>query len=73
MEEKKYVMMDPPIDELRKIVGNKFLLTCLISKRAKDLNNQYLMGEPMEKEPKVVAQAAEEVYKGKVVAGKFNN
>ena len=72
MEEKKYVMMDPPIDELRKIVGNKFLLTCLVAKRAKDLNNQYLMGEPSDKDPKVIAIAAEEVYKGKVKAGKFN-
>ena len=73
MEEKKYVMMDPPIDEMRQIVGNKFLLTCLISKRAKELNNQYLMGEPSDKDPKVIAMAADEVYKGKVVAGKFNN
>ena len=72
MEERKYVMMDPPIDEMRRIVGNKFLLTCLVSKRAKDLNNQYLMGEPLDKDPKVIAIAADEIYKGKVVAGKFN-
>jgi len=69
-EDKDYIMMEPPIDELTQKVGNKFLLTCLIAKRAKSLNNEYLMGEPNDKDPKVIAIAAEEVYEGKVVAGK---
>lgn len=72
MEEKEYIMMDPPIDELTQKVGNKFLLTCLVSKRAKQLNSEYLMGEPQDKDPKVIAIAAEEVYEGKVKAGKEN-
>lgn len=72
MEDKEYIMMDPPIDELTQKVGNKFLLTCLVSKRAKQLNGEYLMGEPRDKDPKVIAIAAEEVYEGKVRAGKEN-
>ncbi|MBO5102797.1 MAG: DNA-directed RNA polymerase subunit omega [Clostridia bacterium] len=67
--EKDYVMMEPPIDTLTKKVGNKFLLTCLVSKRAKQLNSEYLMGEPSDKDPKVISIAAEEVYDGKVSAG----
>ena len=68
MEEKEIVMMEPPIDELTQKVGNKFLLTCLVAKRAKQLNNEYLMGDPLDKDPKVISIAAEEVYNGKVVA-----
>ena len=63
-----YEMDKPPIDELRKKVGNKYMLTCLIAKRAKELSNIYFAGEPDEKDPKVVAMAAEEVYEGKVTA-----
>jgi len=69
MEDREYVMMEPPIDELIKKVGNKFLLTCLISKRAKELNNIYCAEEPQEKDPKVISIAAQEVYDGKIVAG----
>lgn len=67
MENKYDFEMDkPPIDELRKKVGNKYLLTCLISKRAKELSNIYFAGEPEEKDPKVIAIAANEVFDGKV-------
>ena len=66
--EKKLVMMEPPIDELRGEVGNKFKLACLVGKRAKELANRYYAGEPQDKDPKVVAIAAEEVVEGKIVA-----
>ncbi len=70
--EKKYVMMEPPIDELvKKCGGSKYLLTCLIAKRAKELSNAYFAGEPQEKDPKVIAQAAEEIMEGKIIPGKF--
>ncbi len=69
-EEKELKMANPPIDELTKKVGNKFLLTCLVAKRAKQLNNDYLLGEPMDKDPKVIAMAAEEIYEGKVGVSK---
>ena len=65
---KKYSMIEPPIDELRKIVGNKFLLTSLISARAKDLSNQYFAGDPLDSDPKVITIATEEIYEGKVKA-----
>lgn len=61
-------MIEPPIDELRKIVGNKFLLTTLISARAKDLNNQYFAGDPLDSDPKVITIATEEIYEGKLKA-----
>ncbi len=64
--EKEYIMIEPPIDDLTKKVGNKFMLTCLVAKRAKQINDEYLMGEPLDKDPKVISIAAEEVYEGKV-------
>ncbi len=64
-----YVMMEPPIDQLIEKVGNKFALTCLIAKRAKQLSNEYFSGEPMDQDPKVIAIAAEEVMEGKVRVG----
>lgn len=67
-EDKDYIMMEPPIDELTRKVGNKFKLTCLVAKRAKQINGEYLMGEPMDKDPKVISIAAEEIYEGKVKA-----
>ena len=50
MEKQEFEMDKPPIDELRNKVGNKYLLTCLIAKRAKELSNIYFSGEPMEKD-----------------------
>ena len=64
--EKEYIMIEPPIDDLTKKGGNKFMLTCLVAKRAKQINDEYLMGEPLDKDPKVISIAAEEVYEGKV-------
>ncbi len=70
--EKKYVMMEPPIDALiKKCGGSKYLLTCLVSKRAKELSNAYFAGEPQENDPKVIAIAAEEVMEGKIVPGSY--
>lgn len=70
--EKKYVMMEPPIDELvKKCGGSKYLMTCLIAKRAKELSNEYFMGEPQEKDPKVIAIAAQEVMDGKIIPGSY--
>lgn len=72
-QNRDFVMMEPPIDELTKKVGNKFLLTCLVAKRAKELNSEYLLGEPLDKDPKVIAIAAEEVFEGKVKANTTKN
>lgn len=62
----RYSMIEPPIDELVKMVGNKFLLTSLISARAKDISNQYFAGEPLDSDPKVISIATQEIYAGKV-------
>lgn len=64
-----FIMREPPIDALRAKVGNKFLLTCLIAERAKEISGIYFAGEPVEKDPKVIAIAAQEVMDGKIVAG----
>ena len=58
----RYSMIEPPIDELVKMVGNKFLLTSLISARAKDISNQYFAGEPLDSDPKVISIATQEIY-----------
>ncbi|MCL2540380.1 MAG: DNA-directed RNA polymerase subunit omega [Firmicutes bacterium] len=68
MQETEYIMMEPPIDELRAKIGNKFKLTCLVGKRAKELANRYYASEPSDKDPKVVAIAAEEVVRGEIIA-----
>lgn len=68
--EKDFIMREPPIDVIRSKVGNKFLLTCLIAERAKELSNIYFAGEPVEKDPKVIAIAAQEVMDDKIIAGK---
>lgn len=68
MYEKPVSMIEPPIDELVKMVGNKFLLAGLITARAKDLSNEYFAGEPQDVDPKVITIATEEIYAGKVKA-----
>lgn len=68
MNEKPYSMIEPPVDELIKMVGNKFLLTSLIAARAKDISNQYFAGEPQDVDPKVITIATQEIYEGKVKA-----
>lgn len=68
--EDRFSMMEPPIDELVKIVGNKFLLTSLISARAKEISNQYFSGEPSDSDPKVISIATREIYEGKVKPNK---
>ena len=68
MNNKPYTMIEPPIDELVKKVGNKFLLAGLITARAKELSNQYFAGETQDQDPKMIAIATEEIYEGKVRA-----
>lgn len=70
--EKEYVMMEPPIDELiKKCGGSKYMLTCLVAKRAKELASIYMSGEPKDKDPKFISIAAEEVMEEKVKPGSY--
>lgn len=60
------MMIDPPIEELRKLAGNEYILTNVISKRAKELAKQ--MPEFIESnDEKEISLALREFYAGKVV------
>ena len=61
----------PPIDELTQIAGNKYVLCCAVTKRAKQLN-QLLANEQIELNPnvKTISFAAEELYDGKIKLSK---
>ena len=62
------MMIDPPIEELRKIAGNEYILTNLVAKRAKELEKE--IPDVIEhSQEKAISIAAREVYSGKVVKG----
>lgn len=61
------MMIDPPIEELKQKVGNEYLLTNLVAKRAKELEKE--IPDVIEHSPeKAISLAAREVYSGKIVA-----
>ena len=67
-------MIDPSIDELRKKTnGNSYVLCNLISKRAKEIqnNNRQKEEEGFEPEVKEITQACEEIVEGKIVPSKW--
>lgn len=60
-------MIDPPIEELKQKTGNEYILTCLVSKRAKELEKE--IPEVIENSSeKAISIAAREIYSGKIVA-----
>ena len=62
-------MIDPPIEELRAKVGNEYLLTNLVAKRAKELEKE--IPDVIEhSQDKAITLAAREVLSGKIVASK---
>ena len=64
------MMIDPPIEELKKIAGNEYILTNLVAKRAKELEKE--IPEVIEtSQEKAISLAAREVYAGKIVAKKI--
>lgn len=68
------MMNKPPIDELAlKTNGNKYELSVLMAKRAKELEKRNIENDPNYENKKCIAAAAEEIYTGKVVESKFNN
>lgn len=63
------MMIDPPIEELKKIAGNEYILTNLVAKRAKELEKD--IPEVIENsQEKAISLAAREIYSGKVVSSK---
>lgn len=62
-------MINPPIEELKEIAGNEYILTCLVSKRAKELEKE--IPDVIEhSSEKAISLAAREIYSGKIVSNK---
>lgn len=64
------MMIDPPIEELRKIAGNEYILTNLVAKRAKELEKD--IPDVIENSSeKAISIAAREIYSGKIIPTKL--
>ncbi len=64
------MMIDPPIEELRKIAGNEYILTNLVAKRAKELEKD--IPDVIENSSeKAISIAAREIYAGKIIPTKL--
>lgn len=57
----------PPIDELEQKMGNKYKLSCVVAKRAKELEKR-IPSEIEASDKKAITMAAEEIISGKIVA-----
>lgn len=55
----------PPIDKLTKLAGNRYILCCAVSKRAKTLNLMQINDE-IAATIKTISHAADEVSNGEV-------
>ena len=61
------MMYRPPIDEMAKLTdNNKYKLSVLMAKRAKELEKRHIEDDPNYENKKCIAAAAEEIYSGKV-------
>jgi len=66
------MMIEPPIEELKKKVGNEYILTNLVAKRAKELEKE--IPEVIENSPeKSISLACREVYSNKIIASKIGD
>lgn len=62
------MMIEPPIDELaEKMGGNKYKLSIVMAKRAKELEKR-IPAELEKSEKKAISLAADEIYEGKIVS-----
>lgn len=59
------MMIEPPIEELVSIVGDKYKLCCLTSKRALEIQKENLENH-VNPEVKEISQAANEIYNGEL-------
>ena len=57
---------EPPIDELTQMAGNKYILCCAVTKRAKQLD-QMQANDEISTNVKTISFAAEELYDGKII------
>lgn len=61
------MMNRPPIDELaQRTDGNKYKLSILMAKRAKELEKRHIESDPNYENKKCISAAAEEIFSGKV-------
>ena len=56
----------PPIDELTQMAGNKYILCCAVTKRAKQLD-QMQANDEISTNVKTISFASEELYDGKII------
>ena len=62
------MMNRPPIDELaEKTGGNKYKLSILMAKRAKELEKRHIENDPNYDNKKCISAAAFEIYDEKIV------
>lgn len=62
------MMIEPPIDELAgKMGGNKYKLSIVMAKRAKELEKR-IPAELEKSDKKAISLAADEIYEGKIVS-----
>lgn len=67
------MMNRPPIDELaQKTDNNKYKLSILMAKRAKELEKRHIESDPNYDNKKCIAAAADEIYSGKVLPSDKN-
>ncbi|MDD4211747.1 MAG: DNA-directed RNA polymerase subunit omega [Clostridia bacterium] len=59
-------MIEPAIDKMSEMVGNKYKLTALVAKRAKQIQKRNIR-EDYDPKMKEITEAANEVMQGKLV------
>lgn len=62
------MLNQPPVEELTKKVGDKYKLSILVSKRAREIQKRNIEQEIQVPEQTEITEAAYEVYEGKVIA-----
>lgn len=67
------MMIEPPIDDMvRKVGNNKYKLSCLIAKRAKELEIR-IPDEIEASDKKAISIAADEIYNGEIIPSDQKN
>ncbi|MBQ7227703.1 MAG: DNA-directed RNA polymerase subunit omega [Clostridia bacterium] len=62
------MLIEPPIDKLVEQVGCKYALVCLVTKRARELQQKTGEDKALPEGTNPVSHAAKEVYEGNVEA-----
>ncbi len=60
------MLIDPPIDKLIEKIGCKYALVCLVTKRARDLQQKISEDGALSPDTNPISYAASEVYSGTV-------